>query len=146
MAEEELLANLWVGEAVAGQASDLCFLRRELIACIRGALAHRLAGGQQFALCALGERLRTHCVERRVGRFELLARIDAAMLTAKPLTVDQLRASVVDDNARTPELVDRLPVEVLRFRSFGEKRARAGLDAARPAPDIASGETATANV
>ena len=110
----------------------LRLLRRELIARVRGALAYRLAGGQQFTLRALGECLRTHRVERRIGRFELLARIDAAMLTAKPLTVDQLRASVVDDNARTPELVDRLLVEVLGFRSVGEKRARAGLDAARP--------------
>jgi len=130
MAEEELLPDLRVGEAIAGQASDLRFLRRELIARVRGALAHRLAGGQQFALRALGECLRTHRVEGRVGRFELLARIDAAMLTAKPLTVDQLRASVVDDNPRTPELVDRVLVEVLGFRSVGEKRARAGLDAA----------------
>src|ERR1700722_5858876 len=126
MAEEELLADLRVGEAIAGHASDLRFLRRELIARVRSALAHRLAGGQQFALRALGECLRTHRVERRVGRFELLARIEAGILAAMPLAVHQLRAGMVDGNARTPELVDRLPVEVLGSRSVGEKRARAG--------------------
>ena len=42
------------------------------------------------------------------------------------------RAGVVDDDARTPKLVDRLPVEVLGVLSIGEQRARAGLDAARP--------------
>ena len=131
MAEEELLADLRVREAIVSQASDLRFLRRERLVGIGGALAHRLASGQQFALRALGECIRTHRVERGVGRFKLLARIDAATLTAKPLAVDQLRSGVVDGDARTPKLLDRLPVEVLGFLSIGEQRTRAGLDAAR---------------
>ena len=132
VAEEQLLADLGVGEAFVSQAGDLRFLRCEGIIRVGGALAHRLAGGQQFALRALGECMRTHLVERRIGSFELAARIDAAMFAAKPLAVDELRAGVVDDDVGTPKLLDRFPVEVLGFFSIGEQRARARLDAARP--------------
>ena len=58
VAEEQLLADLGVGEAFVSNAGDLRFLRREGIIRVGGALAHRVAGGEQFALCALGECVR----------------------------------------------------------------------------------------
>jgi hypothetical protein len=54
--------------------------------------------------------MRTHRFERRTGRFELPARIDASMFTAKPFAIDELRAGVMDDDARAPKLLDRFPV------------------------------------
>jgi len=48
MAEEELLADLRVREAIVSQASDLRFLRRERLVGVGGALARRFASGQQF--------------------------------------------------------------------------------------------------
>ena len=59
------------------------------------ALAHLLAGGQQLAAGALGERLRAHRGEHLVGRAQLLARVDAAVLAAQPLAVEQVGAGEV---------------------------------------------------
>ena len=56
-ADEQLRADLGVRAAVAGEPGDLRLLRRERVARLGGALARRLAGGQQLAAGALGERL-----------------------------------------------------------------------------------------
>ena len=90
------MADLGVGEAFVGQVCDLRFLWCERLAGVGGALAHCLAGSQQFALRALGEGVRSHRFEGGESRFELNSRIDTAMFTTKPLAVDELRAGMVD--------------------------------------------------
>src|ERR1700754_4518132 len=47
-AEEQPSPDFWVGQALAGEADDLCLLRGELAIGFHGALARGLAGGQQF--------------------------------------------------------------------------------------------------
>ena len=131
VAEEQLLADLGVGEPVKGQPGYLRFLRREGITGVFGALADGFARGQEFALRPVGGRMGTHRIERRVGRFQLGTRIDTAVFTSKPLAVDELRARVVDDDARPSKLLDRLQIQLLGTRSMCEQRTRAGLDAAR---------------
>jgi anti-sigma B factor antagonist len=54
-AEEEHLADLWVGEAVPGEASDLLLLWREGAPGIIASLADRLTGRRQLAPGALAE-------------------------------------------------------------------------------------------
>jgi hypothetical protein len=56
-AEEKLGADLRIRTPVTGEPGDLCLLRSELIPCLDGLLAHRLAGGLQFAASAFGEAL-----------------------------------------------------------------------------------------
>ena len=83
------------------------------VARVRAARAHRRHG--------------TDLVERRVGRFELAARINTTIFTTKPLAVDELRAGVVDDDARTPKPFDRFPVigprRLLPWASKARERA-----------------------
>ena len=81
-----------------------------------GALAGGLAGGQQLAPGALGERLDAHRVQHVVGGAQLLARVDAAALAAQPLAVEQMAAGELDADAGTAEARDRLAVEARRRR------------------------------
>src|SRR5947209_13701096 len=55
--EEQPGADLRIGKSGASELGDLPLVRRELIACLERALAHLLAGGEQLAAGALGERL-----------------------------------------------------------------------------------------
>jgi hypothetical protein len=58
-----------------------------------GTPAHGLAGGQQLASGSLGERLEAHRGQHPVGRPQLFAGVNAAVLTAQPLAVQQVGAS-----------------------------------------------------
>ena len=64
-------------------------LRRQVVERLDGALAHRLAGGQQLAAGALGERLHAHLGEHRVRDAQLLAGVDAAVLAPQPFAVER---------------------------------------------------------
>ena len=71
-------ADLGVRQSVAGEPGDLRLLRREHVARLDRALAHRLAGGQELAAGALGERLGADAAEHLVGGAQLLARVARA--------------------------------------------------------------------
>jgi hypothetical protein len=74
-ADEQLGADLGVGEAVAGGPGDLGLLGGELAAGLDGAFAGALAGGRQLSARALGERLDPHRREHFVCDAQLLARV-----------------------------------------------------------------------
>ena len=99
---------------VARQPRDLGLLGGELAAGLDGALAGRLAGGQQLARGALGERLGAHRGEQLVRGAQLLARVEAAALAAQPFAVEQVRASELQRDAGAAEPLDRLAVERAR--------------------------------
>ena len=76
------LMNSWA--PISGFVSPSRASRATCASCARqrverldGALAHRLAGGQQLAPGALGERLAADAGEHLVGRTQLLARVHA---------------------------------------------------------------------
>ena len=77
-ADEQLGGDLRVGPSVTGQPGDVLLLGGELVERVGLALADLLAGGEQLAACALGERLDAQLGEGVVGRAELLAGIDCA--------------------------------------------------------------------
>src|SRR5208282_571361 len=83
-ADEQPDADLCVGVPVAGEPGDLGLLCGQLAGRLDGALADGLPGGQQLAPGALREPLETHLGQHLVGHAELLARVDAAVLTAQP--------------------------------------------------------------
>src|SRR5262245_10561401 len=131
-ADEQLRADLGVRAPVTRQTGDLRLLGGQVVAGLHGALAHRLAGGQQLAAGALGEALGPHRREHLVRRAQLLARVHPPLLAAQPLAVEQPGAGEVDPAATAREPLDRLAVELLGGVAFAEQRARAGLDAERP--------------
>jgi hypothetical protein len=57
-----------------------------------GALTGCLAGGQQPAAGALGERLHPHCAQHLACDAQLVARLGDTALAAQPFTVEQVRA------------------------------------------------------
>src|SRR5262249_60606810 len=90
-AQEQLRADLRVREPVPGEAGDLFLLRGQLIAGLGTALAHLLARGDELPAGPLGVRRVAHSVEHDMREAELLAGIDAAVLAAQPLAVDEMR-------------------------------------------------------
>src|SRR5207244_7804098 len=92
------------------QTCALPILGGEPAAGLDGAFAGGLAGGQQLALGALGEPLGAHCGEHLVGGAELLARVHASALAAKPLAVEEVSSGELDADAGVAEPVDRLPI------------------------------------
>lgn len=75
MADEELCADLWVGETIPGQSGDLCFLGCQHDAGVVGAPEHGLTRGPELATGTLGERLSTNVAKRVVGCAKLVTRI-----------------------------------------------------------------------
>jgi hypothetical protein len=76
--------------SVACEKGDLCLLSAELVVCLARAFAHRLAGGQQLASSALGERLGTHATEHLVRGAQMFARVQAPVLAPEPLAAEQV--------------------------------------------------------
>ena len=111
----------------ARQARDLRLLGGEHVARLRAASAHRLAGGQQLAPGALGERLGPDLAEHLVGGAQLLARVDAPVLAAQPLAVHQVRAGEVHDDAACARAA-RSP----RGRGIRRRRRRSAARATAP--------------
>jgi hypothetical protein len=128
-ADEQPCADLGVGGAVAGEPGDLGLSQGELVAGLGGAFAGGLAGGQQLARGALGERLEARGREQLVSDAQLLAGVQPPALAAQPLAVEQMRAGELHAHAGAPEPLDRLAVKVL---AVGQQRARARLDPQRP--------------
>ena len=104
----------------------------QLVARLGGPPAHPLARGQQLAPGTLGERLHADRHEQLVGRAQLCARVDAAILAAQPLPVEEMRACEVGPEPRAPQAVDGLAVQALGGLALAQQRARPGVEAERP--------------
>ena len=86
-ADEQPRADLGVGVPVAGQPCDLRLLRGEGVAGLDREPARGLAGGEQLAARALGERLGTEAAEALVGGAQELAGLGAPVLAPEPFPV-----------------------------------------------------------
>src|SRR3954452_14060715 len=109
-ADEQLGADLGVGEAVSCQTGDLAFLRSERLARIHGALACDRPGGQELTVSALGERLGSGTAEHLVRGPEILPGVDASVLSTQPLAIHQVCAGDVNGDASAREPFDRLAI------------------------------------
>ena len=126
------MSSLEVGLPIACQSRDLRLLRREYVERLDGALANRLAGGEQFSAGTLGERLGAESGEHVVGGTELFARVDATLSAAEPFAVEEVGASEVNDDPAAGEALDRLQIARLRVLALAHQRARTGLHPERP--------------
>ena len=117
----EGLADALAGASVVVDVSNAPSF--EDVAGLRGAPGRCLAGCQQLAARALGERLRPDSVEVVVRGSQLLARVNAPVLATKPFAVSELRAGEMDHAAAACKALDRLAVEGLRISSAAEQRA-----------------------
>src|SRR5690348_17409405 len=91
-AHEQLGSDLGVGQAVAGQPADLGLPGGELGGGLGGALADTLAGGPQLARGPVGEPAGSHGGEHLMRGAQLLAGVDAPVLPAQPLAVQEMGA------------------------------------------------------
>src|SRR4051794_25760760 len=66
-ADEQLCADLWVGETVSGQSSDVRLLGREHATCVVRTPPGSLSRGRELVTGALGEALDPDLAERLVG-------------------------------------------------------------------------------
>ena len=92
---------------------------------------------------ALGERLHADRGEQVVGGAQLRARVDAAILAAQPLAVEQVRAGELGTQPRAAEPLDRLAIEPLGGLALAQQRARARRDARAPSRSAATAVAAT---
>src|SRR5262249_19154781 len=116
-ADEQLCADLRVGQTLFGEPSDVCFLGREHGAGVVGPLTRSLTGGQELVAGALGEPLGPDAAEHLVGGSELLTCVDAPVFATQPFAVQEPGAGKVHDTTATREPLDRLAVERLRIIS-----------------------------
>src|SRR5215217_407731 len=121
-AEEEAGADLGVRETVAGELGDLALLCGQVVTCLGGALSQLLARCHQFTAGAFGEGLHAHRGELVVGGAELGARVDPAILAAKPLAVEQMRTGQLRPQPRAAQPSDRFAVAALGGLGFVEER------------------------
>ena len=131
-AQEQLGADLGIGQPVPGPPGDLPLLRGELVRFVRRALADGLPGGEQLAAGTFGERLGSHPREHVVGRPQLGPGVGAPVLPPEPFPVDQVRTGQGDRAAALAQPADRLAVELLGGFALTYQRARARLDAQPP--------------
>ena len=129
--EEQLVADVGVGEPVAGEPGDLLLLRREVLAHLEVARARLRACGDQLSPGAVSERLHPHLGEHLLGDPKLLARLAAATLPAQPLAVDQPCAREFRTERRPAQPFDRLVKQRLGRLAVAHERARASLHAER---------------
>ena len=81
------------------------------VARLGGPPGHVLAGGQQLATGAFGERLGPGEPEHLVRGAQLSSRVHAAALASEPFAVEQTSAGELDANPGALEPLDRLVVE-----------------------------------
>ena len=132
-ADEQLRADLGVRVSRRRRAERSA--PPEAVSCVAASTVRfrdGLAGGQQLATGAFGERLGPDATEHLVRSAQLLARVHAPVLAAQPLAVQEVGAGAVDDDAAPAEPLDRLAVEGVGVLVLAQQRARPGLDAERP--------------
>ena len=122
-ADEQLGADLRVGEPIASEPRYLSLLSRELVACLIRSFARGLSGGCQLPAGALRERLRAHLAQHLVSGAQLLARLHPAALPAQPFAVDEVGAGELDAHARAAKAADRFAVEGVGGVILADQRA-----------------------
>ena len=115
-----------------GEPGDVRLLGRELVAGVVAAFAHLLARGQQLAAGALGEPFHADPVEQLVRGSQLRPRIDASMLAAQPLAVEEVGAGELGTEWCAAEPADRLLIARFGLLVVAEEARDARLDAACP--------------
>ncbi len=115
-AEEEPGADLRIGQPIAGEPRDLPLLGGQIVACVDRPLAHLLARRLELLTCALGERLHPNRGQHLVGRAQLLARVDPAILAAQPLAIEKVRAGELWTEPGAPQPLDRLAIQIVGGR------------------------------
>src|SRR3954454_15936020 len=133
-AEEQLGADLGVSSALSCQPCDVRLLRRQLVARLVAALAHRLAGGQQLTACAFGEPVGAHRREHLVRRAQLRTRIAPAVLTAQPLAVEQMAARELGAEPPAAQPVNRFAIEAVGCVALAQQRPGTRLEPEPPVP------------
>ena len=112
--------------AVPGKPRDECFLGREVVRGLDGALAYLFARGHQLAASALGERRHADRGEHVVCGPQVMARVDAPVLATQPLAVQQVGAGQIWAELGAAEPVDRLLIQTLGGLAFAQQRPAAG--------------------
>src|SRR6266516_2627905 len=130
-AEEEPRTDLRIGQPIAGQPRDLPLLGGQIVARFDRPLAYLLARRLKLLTCALGECLHPDRGQDLVGRAELPARIDPAILAAQPLAVEEVRAGEFRTEPGAPQPLDRLAIQLVSGRPVAQQRAAARFDAER---------------
>ena len=130
-AEEEPRADLRIGQPIAGEPRDLPLLGGQIVARVDRPLAHLLARRLKLLTRALGERLHPDRGQHLVGRAQLLARVDPAILAAQPLAVEEVRAGELRTEPGAPQPLDRLAIQLVGGRPVAQQRPAARLDAER---------------
>ena len=134
-AEEQLGADLRVRQAVAGEPGDLLLLRRELVARLGGCAC---APSRPWRPARAGRARRTppcpSSTNMSWAAAQLLARVDAAVLAAQPLAVEQVRAGELRAQRRATQALDRFAVAAPR-------RPRPSLSSARAARSMPSAQS-----
>lgn len=125
--------SLFVGPS-PGAPGDLQLLWGQVGGHLHPALAYGLADGQQLATGTFGEPVQPHRTQHFVGAMELLASIDAAVLAAEPLIVEQMRASQVDAGMRLAQTLDSRLVQIIGGLPAAQHRRGARPDAECPSP------------
>src|SRR3954468_3236776 len=131
-AEEELCADLGVRQALAGEPRDLALLRGQIVASLDGSPPHLLAGGLKLLAGALGERLHADRGQHLVGRAQLVARVDPAVLAAQPLPVEQMSPGELGTPPGPCQSLDRLAIQALGALTLAQECPAARLYS--PAP------------
>src|SRR5690348_15780077 len=109
------------------------FLRGELLGVgVLTPLADPLPGRDQLAAGAFGECLGPGRYEDLVRCPQLVPGVDAPVLAAQPLPVDEVSAGEGHDAPAAAQLVDRLLVEQLGIMALADQGPRARLDAPGP--------------
>jgi hypothetical protein len=138
-AHEQLGGDVGVGQAVAGQPGDLGLPGGEPAGGVGGALADPLAGGQQLPRGSFGEPVGAHRGEHLVRGAQLPARVDAPVLPAEPLTVQEAGAGQRHTDAGAGEPVECLAVPAVGRLALADQRPRAGLGTQRPVRAASAG-------
>src|SRR5262249_11167785 len=112
-AEEQVGADLGVGETIAGETGDLRLLQCENVARFHAAQARGLRGREKLTVRPLGKPLSSDARERLVRSAKLHARIYAPVLSTKPLAVDELCSGQMNRPSAALESLDRFAVERL---------------------------------
>ena len=122
-ADEQLCADLRVGETILGEPSDVCLLWCEDAARVVGARPCGLTRRRELVTGALGKSVGPDAAEHFVGCSELLARVDAPVLATQPFAVQEPGAGEVDNATGACQPLDRLAVVRLCVASLAEQRA-----------------------
>src|SRR4051794_4171919 len=126
-AEEELRPDLRVRQPIGSKQRDLPLLRGQLVAGLDGPPPHLLAGGLKLPPGSLGQRLHADRGQHLVGRAQLVARIDPAVLPAQPLPVEQMSAGELGTKRGPCQPLDGFAMQTLGALTLAQQGAAARL-------------------